>query len=104
MNETILPFLIAVTVILLIWGTYQVLGGLSDERKKIQERLSGEGKATEGFDPATLTVVRRRAEDRRLVRNSGASAASGRNGPEDRPGLAEVLAGEVRLRHAWDWR
>jgi tight adherence protein B len=59
MNATILPFLVATTVILLIWGIYQVLGGLSDERKKIQERLSGEGKASEGFDPATLTVVRR---------------------------------------------
>jgi len=59
MNETILPFLIAVTVILMSWGIYQVLGGLSDERKKIQERLSNDGKATEGFDPATLTVVRR---------------------------------------------
>lgn len=62
MNETILPFLVAVTVILLIWGIYQVVGGLSDERKKIQERLSGEGKATEGFDPATLTVVRRQRQ------------------------------------------
>jgi tight adherence protein B len=59
MNATILPFLVMVTVIMLIYGIYQVLGGLSDERKKIQERLSGEGKTTEGFDPATLTVVRR---------------------------------------------
>src|SRR5271168_3435009 len=59
MNEMLLPILVAVTVILLIWGIYQVVGGMSDERKKIQERLSNEGKATEGFDPTTLTVIRR---------------------------------------------
>jgi tight adherence protein B len=59
MNETILPYLVAVTVALLAWGIYQVLGGLSDERKKLQERLTNDGKAGEGFDPATLTVVRR---------------------------------------------
>jgi tight adherence protein B len=55
----ILPFLVAITVILLIWGVYQVVGGLSDERKKLSQRLSGEGKATDGFDPSSLTVVRR---------------------------------------------
>jgi tight adherence protein B len=59
LNSLLLPVLVAVTVALLIWGIYQVVGGMTDERKKIQERLSGEGKATEGFDPATLTVVRR---------------------------------------------
>ena len=59
MNEMILPFLVAITVILLIVGLYQIVGGLSDERKRIQQRLSGEGKAAEGFDPATLTVMRR---------------------------------------------
>jgi tight adherence protein B len=59
LNSLLLPVLCAVTVALLIWGIYQVVGGMTDERKKIQERLSGEGKATEGFDPATLTVVRR---------------------------------------------
>jgi tight adherence protein B len=59
MNASILPILVAVTVILLIWGIYQVLGGLSDEKKRIQERLNNEGGTTEGFDPATLTVVRR---------------------------------------------
>jgi tight adherence protein B len=58
-NEMILPFLVAITVILLIWGVYQVVGGLSDERKKLSQRLSGEGKATDGFDPSSLTVVRR---------------------------------------------
>jgi tight adherence protein B len=58
-NEMILPFLVAITVILLIWGIYQILGGLSDERKKLSQRLSGEGKASDGFDPSTLTVVRR---------------------------------------------
>jgi tight adherence protein B len=55
----ILPFLVAITVILLIWGVYQVVGGLSDERKKLAQRLSGEGGATDGFDPSSLTVVRR---------------------------------------------
>jgi len=59
MNEQILPFLAAVTVALLSWGIYQVAGGMTDERKKLQERLSNEGKATEGFDPTTLTVIRR---------------------------------------------
>ena len=59
MNVKILPFLVATTVIMLIWGLYQVIGGISDERKKLQQRLTDEGKATEGFDPATLTVVRR---------------------------------------------
>jgi tight adherence protein B len=59
MNDMILPFLVAITVIMLIWGIYQVIGGLTDERKKVLERLSGEGKPTDGFDPSTLTVVRR---------------------------------------------
>jgi tight adherence protein B len=59
MNEMILPFLVATTVILLIVGLYQVIGGLSDERKRLQQRLTHDGKSTEGFDPATLTVVRR---------------------------------------------
>jgi tight adherence protein B len=59
MSENILPYLVAVTVALLSWGIYQVIGGLSDERKKLQERLTNDGKAGDGFDPATLTVVRR---------------------------------------------
>jgi tight adherence protein B len=59
MNELLLPILVAVTVIMLMYGIYQVVGGLTDERKKIKERLSNDGKTTEGFDPATLTVVRR---------------------------------------------
>ncbi|HEX4055825.1 MAG TPA: type II secretion system F family protein [Tepidisphaeraceae bacterium] len=62
MNQLILPFLVASTVIMLIWGLYQVIGGLSDERKKLQQRLTHEGKSSEGFDPATLTVVRRQQE------------------------------------------
>jgi tight adherence protein B len=59
MSENILPYLVAVTVALLAWGIYQVLGGLSDERKKLKERLTNDGKSSEGFDPASLTVVRR---------------------------------------------
>ena len=62
MNETILPFLVAGTVIMLIYGLYQVIGGLSDERRKLQQRLTHEGKSNEGFDPETLTVVRRQRE------------------------------------------
>ena len=58
-NDYILPCLVAVSVGLLSWGIYQVLGGLSDERKKLQERLTNDGKSGEGFDPSTLTVVRR---------------------------------------------
>ncbi len=62
MNQMILPYLAAATVILLIYGLYQVIGGLSEERKKLHQRLTHEGKSTEGFDPATLTVVRRQQE------------------------------------------
>jgi tight adherence protein B len=59
MNETILPFLVATTVILFVVGIYQIVGGLNEHRRKLQQRLSGEGKVAEGFDPATLTVMRR---------------------------------------------
>jgi tight adherence protein B len=62
MNEMILPFLAAGTVAMLIYGLYQVVGGMSDERKKLQQRLTNEGKSNEGFDPATFTVVRRQQE------------------------------------------
>jgi len=62
MNQVILPFLVAATVIMLIYGLYQVIGGLSDERRKLQQRLTHEGKSNEGFDPETLTVVRRQQE------------------------------------------
>jgi tight adherence protein B len=62
MSDYLLPILAAVTIVLLIVGIYQIVGGLSDERKKIKERLSGEGKASEGFDPATMTVLRREQE------------------------------------------
>jgi len=62
MDATILPYLVATTVVLLIVGIYQVLGGMTDERRRIQERLNNEGKSGEGFDPASLTVVRRKRE------------------------------------------
>lgn len=58
MNDMLLPILVAVSVILLIWGVYQLLGGFSDEKRRLAQRLTGEGKH-EGFDPATFTVVRR---------------------------------------------
>jgi len=59
MQDMILPLLAAITVVLLVWGIAQVTMGLSGEKKKLQERLSGDGKGQEGFDPATFTVVRR---------------------------------------------
>ena len=62
MNQVILPFLVAGTVIMLIYGLYQVIGGISEEKKKLAQRLTHEGKSNEGFDPATLTVVRRQQE------------------------------------------
>jgi tight adherence protein B len=71
-ESNILPYLVAVTVALLSWGLYQVLGGLSDERKKLKERLTNDGKSGEGFDPATLTVVRR---EQKIGGVSGALAA-----------------------------
>jgi tight adherence protein B len=58
-TDNLLPYLLAITVALLAWGIYQVLGGLSDERAKLKERLNNDGKSSDGFDPATLTVVRR---------------------------------------------
>src|SRR5580658_19167 len=61
MNDTLLPILVAVTVILLIWGVFQLFGGLNDHKKRLQQRLSGDGKLSQGFDPATFTVVRRQA-------------------------------------------
>jgi tight adherence protein B len=62
MDATILPYLVATTVVLLIVGLYQILGGMSDERRRIQERLNNEGHSGDGFDPAALTVVRRKRE------------------------------------------
>ena len=72
---------------------------MSDERKKIAERLSNEGKATEGFDPATLTVVRR------VQKIGGVSGTLAhlpflrRHRPQDLAGLAQLLAGEILLPH-----
>jgi tight adherence protein B len=62
MNEMTLPILVAVTVGLLIWGIFQLFGGLSDHKRKLQQRLSGDGKLSQGFDPATFTVVRRQTK------------------------------------------
>jgi tight adherence protein B len=62
MSDLFLPFLMAATVIMMVFGIYQLLGGLSEGKRRLQERLTGEGKPGEGFDPATLTVVRRTTE------------------------------------------
>ncbi len=62
MDDMLLPILVAVTVILMVWGLAQIFSGISDEKKKLQQRLSGEGKPEDGFDPATFTVVRRKEE------------------------------------------
>jgi tight adherence protein B len=61
-NDLLLPVLMTVTVSLLAWGLFQLFGGLSDQRKKLQQRLSGEGAAPAGFDPETFTVVKRKIE------------------------------------------
>lgn len=59
MQNMMLPILVAVSVALGVWGLIQLATGVSGERKRLQERLSGDGKPPEGFDPATFTVVRR---------------------------------------------
>jgi tight adherence protein B len=62
MNDMLLPILVAVTISLLIWGVFQLFSGLSDHKKRLQQRLSGDGKLSQGFDPATFTVVRRQTK------------------------------------------
>lgn len=61
MQQLIPPLLLAVTVTLMVFGLIQLVGGLTEGKRRLQQRLSGEGKS-EGFDPATLTVVRRQQE------------------------------------------
>jgi tight adherence protein B len=61
MQELMMPALMALTVIFLVIGMVQLLGGLSEDRRRLQQRLSGEGK-NDGFDASSLTVVRRREE------------------------------------------
>jgi tight adherence protein B len=61
MQQFMLPVLAAVTVAMLLFGIVQVFGGLSEGKRRLEQRLSGEGRS-EGFDPATLTVVRRQTE------------------------------------------
>jgi tight adherence protein B len=61
MQQFILPIFAAVTVAMLLFGIVQLVGGLSEGKRRLEQRLSGEGKS-EGFDPATLTVVKRQTE------------------------------------------
>jgi tight adherence protein B len=61
MQQFLLPILAAITVSMLLFGIVQLVGGLSEGKRRLEQRLSGEGR-TEGFDPATLTVVRRQTE------------------------------------------
>ncbi|MGA3065922.1 MAG: type II secretion system F family protein [Tepidisphaeraceae bacterium] len=61
MNQLILPVLAAITVSMLLFGIVQLVGGLSEGKRRLEQRLSGEGKS-DGFDPATLTVVRRQTD------------------------------------------
>ena len=61
MQQFMLPILAAVTVSMLLFGIVQLVGGLSEGKRRLEQRLSGEGKS-DGFDPATLTVVRRQTE------------------------------------------
>jgi len=61
MQQLIPPLLLATTVTLMVFGLIQLIGGLTEGKRRLQQRLSGEGKS-EGFDPATLTVVRRQAD------------------------------------------
>ncbi len=63
-NETLLPYLIVATVALLLWGIYQIVGGVADQRKRIRQRLSGVSANTSAasFDPESFTVVKRKIE------------------------------------------
>ncbi len=60
--QTLFPALVAVPASLLAWGLFQLVGGLTDQRKKLKQRLSGEGSAPAGFDPETFTVIKRQIE------------------------------------------
>jgi tight adherence protein B len=87
MNDLLFPILVAVTVVLFVWGIGQILGGLTDEKKKLAQRLSGEGKSSGGFDPSTLTVVRRQ------------TVISGVSGVLARVPLMESLA--LKITRTW---
>jgi tight adherence protein B len=62
MNDMMLPILVILAVILLLWGLFELMGGISDGRRRMLERLANDGKSVDGFDPATLTIVRRKLE------------------------------------------
>ena len=58
-NSIVLPILAAISVILLVWGIAQLALGLKDDKEKLRERLSGEGKISESFDASHFNVIRK---------------------------------------------
>jgi tight adherence protein B len=61
MEVFVFPILVALCVGMLAWGLFQVFGGLSDEKKRLQKRLSGENQPDE-MDISDFTVVRRQQD------------------------------------------
>jgi tight adherence protein B len=58
-NNLLLPILAAVSVILLVWGVAQVMMGLKDDKERLRQRLSGEGRVSEHFDATHFNVVKK---------------------------------------------